>query len=541
LFERYKRGLIQNIKEYESDLMMLNQAIKQNDFILWLALKHHVTHKKLRLDFKSHPFQKAIYISNAKYIIVKKSTQCGITEYLIVRSIGKAINGKSIFYVLPTCQLSNRFVRNRVDKTINSTQYYKSLEKAAKEQDNYKRSESMTLKDIGNGTIAYIGSNSTAGFTEFPADEIIIDELDECNQNNIEMAWERMSHSEYRTQIKVANPTIEGFGIDKEFAETNQLYWTIKHDCGHWIMFDWFKQVVDEIDDNLYRIRDENWEWNSNRDIGIVCEHCGKLVNRKHDGIWVPKYRHIKKEGYQMAKIFTGTVTIVEMMERFMKGLKNDIVLQRFYNADLGLAYTAKGAKITKDMLNDCLGLHRNDLKHEGLGLAGIDVGNVLNLIIGYLFPDGKIKICKIAELPVNLKELVKILTEYNVKVTVIDALPEKNFVNNLKQSYSNIFSCYYSDSKKEPVDESRNVMVDRTATLDQVKEGLLTKTYILPGNAESIPNFYNQMTSSTRTFDQKKNKGSGAYVWIEVGPDHYFHAFNYLNQARRLISAVMK
>lgn len=522
-------------------LSQVDYLQRKNNYMLWLALKHHKTHKNSYLDFTNHSYLKAIYADHAKYIIIAKSTQCGVTEYLILRSICKAIQGKSIFYVLPTYQLVTRFVRNRIDKTINNTDYYLRLEKAAKEIDEHRRSESMTLKDIGNGAIAYVGSNSTAGFTEFPADEVIIDELDECDQKNIEMAWERLSHSDERTQIKVANPTIEGFGINKEFIETNQMEWHIKHDCNKWISFDWFKQAVEEVQEGTYIIRDKEWEWNSNRDIYLICQHCGKSMNRKQEGLWIPKYKDKLKHGYGISKLFSGTVNIVEIMERFNKGLRDDTVLQRVYNADLGKAFTARGAKIIIDMLNQCCGNLRNGTHQNAFGLCGIDVGNVLNIVIGYLMPSGQLLVSNIIELPVDINELIRILNEYKIFITVIDALPEKNFVNQLKLKYKNVFSCYYAETKKEPVDESRNIIIDRTATLDTVKESLMTKNIILPSNAASIPNFYNQMTSSTRIFDSKRNKGNGAYVWVETGPDHYFHAMNLFIQARRLISAIMK
>lgn len=524
--------------------MMLSKASyiqKKNSFMLWLALRHHKTHKNEYLNFKTHPYLKSIYSDNFDYIVVKKSTQCGITEYLILRCISKAIEGKAIFYVLPTYQLVARFVRNRIDKTVSNTYYYRMLEKVAKESDEHKRSESMTLKDIGSGNIAFVGSNSTAGFTEYPADDLIIDELDECDQINIEMAWERLSHSEFRTQIKVANPTIEGFGIDKEFAATNQMEWMIKHDCGKWINFDWFKNAVEEVKEQTFIIKDKDWDWNSNRDIKLICEHCGKPIDRRQEGFWIPKYKDKLKHGYNINKLFSGTVSILEIMERFNKGLKDDSILQRVYNADFGKAFTARGAKITKEMLNNCLGDYRNGIHQNALALAGIDVGNVLNIIIGYLLPNGQLMVTYITELQPDISELIKLLTEYNVRVTVIDALPEKSFVNQFKLKFPNVFSCYFSESKKEPVDESRNITVDRTASLDGVKEALLTKSIILPQNAESIINFYKQMTSSTRIFEQKRNKGNGAYIWVESAPDHYFLAMDYLLQARRLIAMILK
>jgi hypothetical protein len=515
---------------------------KENDFILWLALKHHKTHKNKYLDFKKHSYLKAIYLNKNVYMVIVKSTQCGVSEYLIVRSIGKAIQGKSIFYVLPTYNLVTRFVRNRIDKTIGNTNYYKMLEKVSKEVANSKRSESMSLKDIGKGNIAYIGSNSTAGFIEFPADEYIVDEYNECDQDNIEMGWERLSHSEDRTQIKISNPTIEGYGIDVEYDDTKQFTWKIKHDCGKWIGFDWFKQAVRQVDKGTYIIKDNKWDWDMNRDINLICEHCGKAIDRYQEGVWVPTYKNRLKDGYRISKLFSGNVQIKEIMERFNKGLKNNIILQRVYNADFGMSYTAEGAKITKKMLDDILGNHRNGNIQSGFGIIGIDVGNVLNIVIGYLLPNMKIKIAYIGEAATELSEIEKLIKMYNIKIGVIDALPEQHFVNKAKNRFGWMFSCYYQDSKSAPVDNIRNVGVGRTTTLDELMEMIISKNIILPVNAESIPKFYSQMQASTRIFEELRNtkKVEGAYVWKHSQPDHYHHAMNYLLIARKLI-AVLK
>lgn len=515
----------------------ISKLQRLHHFILWLALKHHKTHKKKHLNFKTHSYQKTIFLDDSTYIVIIKSTQCGITEYLLVRALGSAIKGRSVFYVLPTYQLVNRFVRNRADKSINITPYYKSLERIAKRQDDYKRSESMTLKDIGKGSIAFVGSNSSASFTEFPADDVIIDELDECDQENIEMAWERLSASEDRREIKVANPTFEGYGIDKEFATTDKMEWNIKCECNKYVKLDWFQNVVREVDGGSYVIRDREWDWNTRRDIMPICQHCDRPIDRKSEGIWAPTAQSYKR-GYHISKLFSGTVTYVELLERFMKGLKNDNKLQRFYNADLGQAYTAKGARIDMLMLKAILGNYRNGLKKEsGFGIMGIDVGKVLNIIIGYLNPDASVQIAYIAECPVEVKEVVKLYKEYNVRLAVIDAQPEKHFVTKLKAKIQNLFSCYYADAKKEPVDQYKNITIDRTASLDSVKEAIVLKNIILPANSESIKSFYEQMTASIRIFDQKRNKGKGGYVWEEGGkPDHYHHAMNYMYIARKLV-----
>ena len=61
-----------------------------------------------------------------------------------------------------------------------------------------------------------------------PADLIIFDELDEGPQNAIDMAMERMAHSEYKEVWKLSNPTLPDYGIDKAFQETDQRYWLLK-------------------------------------------------------------------------------------------------------------------------------------------------------------------------------------------------------------------------------------------------------------------------------------------------------------------------
>ena len=478
------------------------------------------------------------YIANS--LIVHN---CGITEYLIVRTTGKAIMGKSIFYAMPTYSLVARFVRNRIDKTIGNTFYYKMLEKVAKETADSKRSESMSLKDIGAGNIAFIGSNSTSGFTEFPADEFVVDELDECDQANIEMGWERLSHSEDRTQIKVANPTIESYGIDAEYRDTNQFVWHIKHDCNKWISFDWFKQAAEEVDEGTYIIRDKKWDWNQNRDIDLICEKCGKPINRRQKGLWVPTYQNRLKHGYRISKLFSGTVPLREIMARFNKGLKDNVLLQRVYNADFGMAYTAEGSKITKKMLDGILGIHRNGDISNGFGIIGIDVGSILNVVIGHLLPNMKIKISYIGEIATDIWELEKLIKMYNVRIGVIDALPEQHFVNKVKQRFQWMFSCYYQESKSAPVDNIRNVGVGRTATLDELMEMIIIGNFILPVNAETIPKFYSQMQASTRIYEEMKNvkKIEGAYVWKHSQPDHYHHAMNYLLIARKLLVAINK
>ena len=92
--------------------------LKRYHHNLYLAVKHHRTHRNRRITFDRHQYLKAIYLDTDRYIVVKKSTQCGVTEWLITLAIAKAIHGRQVFYVLPNWFLMKRFVNNRLDKSI---------------------------------------------------------------------------------------------------------------------------------------------------------------------------------------------------------------------------------------------------------------------------------------------------------------------------------------------------------------------------------------------------------------------------------------
>ena len=500
--------------------------------MLWVGAKFHRTHKNKPLDFEFYRYLKALYLDDSDYLIVKKSTQCGVSEFLMTTSFARAISGRSIFYVLPTFLLAGRFIRNRVDRTINFSRYYKHVIKSGL----YKQSEAMLLKHMGQGSIAFVGSNTPSVFGEYPADDLIVDELDYCNQGNLAMGEERLSASEDKRQIKVSNPTVEGFGIDEEFGTTTQNEWMIKCDCGKWIRPDFFKHVVREVDGGQFVIRDEEYKRDGN-DIHMICE-CGKPLDRKSEGTWVSDYQGRSKVGYHISKLFSTHVTIKEIVDRFEAGMVNDTKMQRFYNADLGVAYTATGAKISEQMLDGCKEDYMMKTPEEGVCVIGIDVGNVLTVRISQLLPDKRMKAVYIGEV-FDYQEVVDLYRKYKVRVGTIDALPETRLSKKLVGALKGLFLVYYGNVKKDLIDiHSKILTVDRTSTLDNVKEAILLKNLILPKNARSIPNYYDQMTASTRTYDEVKQR----YVWVETSKaDHFFHAESYGILARKLLTMLAR
>lgn len=524
----------------------LDVLLKQRNYPAWLAFKHHRTHENLRLDFLHHQYMKQIYLDESPFIVVMKCVQSAVSEYLHNRAQGRAIEGRSVFYVLPTDRLVYRVVRNRIDKEIMFTPILRAFSGMADEkiQSQYRQAQSMSMKQFGMGTIAFVPSNSEPAFAEFKADEIIVDEQDECDPDNLVKAWERLGHSKYRMQVRVGNPTVDMPGtIADEYNQTDKKEWQTKcKHCGTWDVYDWYKHVVKEIDAGRYMVRDEKWDWEDSRDISIICSKCGKSRDRFSPGKWIATATS-PRSGYHINQLFSGMYTIREILDRFMEGITNPTKMQRFENASLGNPFAGKGARIDEDMLNACRGEYVNGrISTAGIGIMGVDVNDTLNVITGRLLPDMTILVTHIEEMPQSLQELIGRAVENDVRIIVLDGLPEQYFVRQVKSQFVGsrkkqraAFACFYTTPKDDIVDKRRNVTVDRTASLDEVKSIINTRNIILPVDAAAIPNFYNQMTASVRIFDPKVGK-FGAFVWREGSrDDHFFHGINYLVLAAKI------
>jgi len=517
-----------------SKLDQRNQYLHDNYPILFVAINYHKNHKGKHLTFENHAYLKELYLDKSDHLVIMKSTQCGITEYLVILSIMSAKQGRSVFYVLPTYELKNRFVKNRIDKTIEYTKYYQAL---LQTREGFRKfSESSSLKHIGTGAIAFVGSNSPVAFIEYPADDLIVDELDQCHQGNLSMAVERLSASEHKKQFYISNPTYEDFGIDNEFKKSDMKKWFIKCGCGNWINPDFFSHVLRKVDESTYILLDKEWTRESGKDIRMVCDKCHKPFNRFSNGFWIKENNRSLISGYHISKLFSSNVTVLEIVDRFEEGLKNDSKLERFYNGDLGLPFTSSGSKITKSMLDECRDNYVMPDSSDGPSVMGIDVGSKLHVRISEIINNGSSRKLRAVYIgAVDTEEDVRDLYNlYNVRIGVIDSLPETRLSKKICL-LRGMFRCFYSETlKKDSLDPKNKILtVRRTPHLDAVKEAIMDRTIILPGNAGTLKplmpdgqsEYYSHMTASIRVFETEKQR----YKWVEGSKaDHFFHAEAY-------------
>lgn len=498
----------------------------------WLATMHHRTHKGVPLDFTQHAYLPGILQDKSPDIRVKKSTQCGVSEIEINHAMALTDQGRAVFWVFPDERIRNVFVKERIDPTIGASRYYRGMAEAARNRTRKQvATDEVALKQLGSTAIALVGSNSEAGFKSFPADDIIIDEIDLCDQANIMLAQDRVAHSPHRTQWRVGNPSTSGYGIDALYKASDRKAWKIPcPHCGAKQSIGWFTHVVREISEGQYESRSPV--------LSVLCAKCERDMDRLAPGEWVAEYPDRDSSGYHISQLFSGSVSLAEMWDAFQRGLSNQTELMRFYNSVLGLAYEPAGAKLSPAILNRCVDEY--GMASTGRNCyGGADVGKEIHVVIRHessrVIYAGTVR---------EFEQLDNLIDAFP-GTWVIDALPETRKAREFAARHrGSVYLCTFvtTDTVKgfrvEP--EEMTVKAHRTQSLDDSHGSWLRGESRLFRSAASVPDFYDQMCAPTRVFERRGETDSGRFVWREGDQaDHYRHADNYSYLAMQIRNAV--
>lgn len=487
----------------------------------------------IHLDNEEH-----LYITD-DYIVTHN------TEWMIIDHFAAAYAGMSVFFVLPKYEHRNTFVQNRIDRCVENVPFYKQVIR-----DGF--FNNVAMKNFGSGVIKYVGSNVMADFTEFPADIIYCEEVDQCDAKNVEFALDRLRASKFQFKRYVGNPSSVGTGINAYYERSDKREWNVPcTDCGELSPLDWFESVVDAVvdsDGNVvdYVLRDTAWKTGIGRDIKLICPKCGKgELQRAHSqGAWVAESPENEIAGYHFSMMCSPINTISGMWARFQKALNDPAALVQFYNSDLGLPYSAAGNKVTDEVLNRCVEedyrlvihpdrAHIKDDRHDGPCSMGIDVGANLDVRISFVEPYGQRRMVFCGKLK-SIDEVHELIERYNVEKCVIDSLPEITLSQDFQlHAECDVWLCRYH--KQEGTDRRvqynaihRILSVDRTAALDRSYAAVKMRKIILPENYKSVlaGEFFKEMTGPVREVIED-NRGNLAYQWTKC-KDHQRHADSY-------------
>lgn len=480
------------------------------------------TSRGSKLDFVKHKYLVDIYKDQHPFICWMKSAQTGGTERAVTEALWLPDQfPENSIYVFPTGGSIGDLVQERVDDPLNNRLYLRKVSGRIK-GDGGKHADKLGLKRMSKGFTYFRGSASPTQITSVPADAIFADEVDRMPPENIPYIPKRLEHSDRRWQRWLSTPTIPGFGIHKIFLDTDQRYYNIKcNKCNEVQVLDFWKNVD-------YTMKNEL----TVAEAKLVCVKCREvLVPWECEAEWVATAES-DKHGYHISKLYSPRIDLKELVQASLKTAEWE--LQQFYNQDLGLPYEPKGGSLTEEVLKSCVRDYKIPV-NKGNNYMGVDVGLKMHVIIQN--SESQVALIKTVE---NFEDLDILMNEYDVKMCVVDAMPEtrksQEFVARFK---GRAMMCYYSmktvsDDRWFKMDEKDLFVIhtNRTISLDNYTTRFNKQLIQLPKTLDDYLEFKEHMKSLTRTVVEKKG-GEKVAEYLQRGPDHYYHAGNYSNLAK--------
>ena len=510
--------------------------------ILASYLEYHVNTRGEPMSLEGRPYLLDIIVDETNEIVIQKSVQCGVTEIALARAYNSACVGRSVLYTLPNHPTRNRFVANRVDRQLRLSAYLRAQVKTALETFGTKTSDARALKHVGLGIIHFVGSNTAEEFSEYPADELIVDEQDLCSPENLELAKDRLSESSYKKRLRVSNPRrpASPASIGKAYEASDRKTWRVL--CSHCKTYQeltWVGSFVEKTKAGAWKLRDKRGR--------PICESCDKPFNRMGPGRWVAQNPGAKVSGYHISKLFTASTDILDLFDEFTEAAYNDSLLSIFYGSSLGLYYIPKTARVT---LYDLLACINEDLEDypdleaereeyeadpENQGreyeyppvVMGVDVGSILHYKASYLDDQGRRVALDIGTVA-TFGDLVAVTEELEPDVIVIDAHPEIHKVTEFsEESAYEVWACNFGSPEQiavirsKPNEDPPSLTVNRTSALDASYAAIKRGEVVYPKTVEGEAGYLSQMQVPVRQLDPDAAKGKGRYVWTK-GEDHY-------------------
>lgn len=463
--------------------------------------------------FDRHEYLIEPYKDDHPDVTEEKAAQLGITTKAMLKALygARYVGYKGILYLFPSRTDVLDFSKSRISPLIEDNP--NSIGAWLKDTD------SAGLKQVWNSFLYLRGMQSRVGLKSIPVDLLIFDEIDEAPQNAVDMAMERMAHSEFKEVKKLSNPTLPDYGIDAAFQETDQRYWLLRcQRCGEYTCLE------DTFPDCLITVK--------NRVIR-ACQKCQGELNPSI-GQWVAKKPNVTdKRGYHYSQLFSHYVDPADILHQF----RTTNNLTDFYNLKIGNAYVEAENRLSIQEVLALCGSEGISSQDYGPCFMGVDQGKDLHVLIGKRHPSRAGQIIHVG-IYKEWQEMDRLMKNFGVIRCVVDALPEtrnaRDFANRHK---GKVFLNYYNEHQKGSYawnEKELIVSCNRTESLDASHKEVVERDLVLPKDCEIVQEFSQHLHNVAKKLEEDEDTGSKRYVYVKLGPDHFRHAFNYEAMARQ-------
>jgi hypothetical protein len=405
------------------------------------------------ITFDRHKFLLDFYMDESPEICAVKCSQVGFSTTAIIKSSHLCHYRKAnVIYLLPSKSIVKDFVIPKVDPLIKTNPALKDM---------MGNTDNLGLKSFGQGRdqrfLYFRSSWDEDSGISLSAHVVISDEYDRSNKKAVDtyqtrLDASRLTRPDLGFDWRFSNPTYDGAGVDELWQDSDQKRWIIKCSrCNFHQQLTWPESI---------NMKTEEY----------ICKRCYRPLSDidRINGEWIPTYLGRRRSGYQISQLMATWIPASEII----KDSKGDQSI--FYNFTLGLPYTSKDIKVTREALIKCIYPTANPMTNVAMG---VDNGKTMHYVIGNnygIFEMGETDDWEVIEQKRN---------QYDAYM-VIDSNPYPTPPLKLANKYpGKVFVHWYSDdSKMDKIiqwgegEKATSVFSDRTKIIDAVVADINTQ-----------------------------------------------------------------
>ncbi|MBA7645175.1 hypothetical protein ES703_52928 [subsurface metagenome] len=455
-----------------SSIQIQTQRRTKRELLDWIA--YHKIHiqagtRVIPFSLDDHEYLREIYEDQHPHQVFRKAAQMCISVKHVLEALWMCDQfSLKVLYYFPTDGDVEKFGDDRLTPIIKHTPYLDSRVQEAKEEGGV---YNKGLKHIGSSSIYMRGMVTRRAVKTVDADFLILDELDECDQRNLEYAYDRVMHSPLQWKRELSQPSLTGFGIDRSFEESDQKFWMLKCPaCGE------YNCLEENFPQNFMRVSSKITE-RTGQKYYRGCLKCAAPLDMSA-GEWVAEYPGRDKRGYQVSQCYTqicpqGVADPADQIMREYHSARKPRQKERFQNSRRGYSYGGERQPITNKVLDACEAEYRMG-PDAGLPTGiGIDVGDTKHIFVrGHNPITDKPRILWIESFD-EWTRAAEIIRMFGEPPFVVDALPYKDSATTLVRIFPNKgYIQYFKEHEvlKEEGEGKKKVdviHVDRTESLD--------------------------------------------------------------------------
>lgn len=494
----------------------------------------------LRLDdfpYQVEPFY-SDEIADAEEVVYMKSTQIGASTALWRWAVRRCDQfGETTILFFPTDAHVTDFGDERIEPSIRASDYL-----TRRIPRGHTRRKKM--KQIGPGILQLRGMQSKTSVQSIAAQAVVIDEYDECPEERISEAEQRMSGAEAIERVgrvrRSGRPSLPGYGIDGTYQESDQRQWHVTcPECDleqiieyaenlRWRSAAGGEEVLRAGRDEFEVIKDVTGAWRACRACEASLE--GDPIKNGH---WVVTATGPGRvPGFHIPRLIVPRTGLRKIVVNSRKTKASAV--ENFHNADLGVAYASADAMLTDDDINRAMANGYPEQMESYRGrfpvTMGLDVASERDLScrISEHHPDGSRRMLKVF-MPKDFSEVAEAMRRFNVTLAAVDSMPERRSAKGLMSEFpGRVVLVIYEDNWRAPAwryaPDENTVHVNRTEAIDAMMDSIRDGSNWL--SKQEAPMYREQLKALKRRIEEDK-KGNPRKIYVKTGQhgDDYAHA----------------